>query len=206
MCRSPADRGGAYGEIMAKTKQDYVGVDNKQRIIEAATELFITKGAQETSLADIARHLNISKGTLYYYYSTKADLIYDVTDIYMENLTSGLLSWIKSLERDSPPENILEVVFRTVLEAQTRGKLHIYLIHEAITHNPALKEKIQGAYARWKHMLKEGLEQIYGDRYPAREYAEILLTMLTGSIVHTILGVDMAPLKSLIHPLFYGAR
>jgi TetR/AcrR family acrAB operon transcriptional repressor len=188
---------------MAKSKLDYVGIDNKKRIIEAATELFITKGAQETSLADIARHLNISKGTLYYYYSTKAELIFDVTDIYMEDLTTGLLEWVKELDSDSPPENILQVVFQTVFEAQTRGKLHIYLIQEAITNNPRLKQKIQQAYTRWKDMIREGLEDIYGDRYPAKEYAEILLTMLTGGIIHTILEVDMAPLKSLIHPLFH---
>lgn len=188
---------------MGKSKLDYVGIDNKKRIIDAATELFITQGAQDTSLADIARQLKISKGTLYYYYSSKAELIFDVTEIYMENLTSGLLKWVKGLSHDSPPENILEVVFQTVFEARTRGKLHIYLIQEAITHNPQLKEKIRNAYLRWKEMLREGLEEIYGDRYPAQEYAEILLTMLTGGIVHTILEVDMAPLKSLIHPLFH---
>jgi len=188
---------------MAKSKLDYAGIDNKKRIIDAATELFITKGAQDTSLADIAGYLNISKGTLYYYYATKAELIFDVTDIYMEELTNGLLDWVKSLEPGSAPENILEVVFQTVFDARTRGKLHIYLIQEAITNNPRLKEKIQRAYARWKMMIQEGLEDIYGNRYPAHEYSEIILTMLTGGIIHTIIEVDMAPLKSLVHPLFH---
>ncbi len=191
---------------MGKTKQDYAGVDNKTRIIEAATELFITKGAQETSLADIARYLGISKGTLYYYYSTKAELIFDVTDIYMENLSTSLLDWVRGLEPGAPPENIFEVVFRTIFEARTRGKLHIYLIHEAVTNTPSLKKKIQGAYVHWKEMLRQGLEEIYGNRYPASEYSEILLTMLTGGIVHTILDLDMAPLKSLIHPLFQDSK
>jgi AcrR family transcriptional regulator len=191
---------------MGKTKQDYAGVDNKNRIIEAATELFITKGAQDTSLADIARFLGISKGTLYYYYSTKAELIFDVTDIYMENLSTSLLDWVRGLEPGAPPENIFEVVFRTIFEARTRGKLHIYLIHEAVTNTPSLKKKIQGAYAHWKEMLRQGLEEIYGNHYPASEYAEILLTMLTGGIVHTILDLDMAPLKSLIRPLLQDSK
>ena len=139
---------------MRKSKQDYVGVDNRQRILEAATDLFIEQGAQHTSLADIARKLNISKGTLYYYYSTKSDLIFDVTDVYMQELSSGLLEWVKSLQEDTPPESILETVFKTVLHAQTRGRLHIYLIHEAITHNPALGSRIRDAYSRWKRMLQ----------------------------------------------------
>jgi len=186
---------------MPKSKQDYVGIDNRKRILEAATKLFIEQGSQQTSLADIARSLQISKGTLYYYYSTKADLIFDVTDLYMQELTEGLLEWAKSLDKELPPENILETVFKTIIQAQTRGKLHIYLIHEAITHHPALKEKIQSAYRRWKGTLKEGLDAVFGTTIDTQLYANIILTMLTGGIIHTIIGVEMPPLKDLIHTL-----
>ncbi|HKK64938.1 MAG TPA: TetR/AcrR family transcriptional regulator [Clostridia bacterium] len=188
---------------MRKSKQDYVGIDNRQRILEAATDLFIQQGAQDTSLAEIAQALNISKGTLYYYYSSKADLIFDVTDVYMQELTEGLLDWVKSLKEKTAPENILEAVFHTIFNAETRGKLHIYLIHEAITTQGQLQEKIKAAYGRWKLMLQEGLDTVFGDTLDTKVYADIILTMLTGGIVHTIIGVEMAPLKELIHPLLY---
>ena len=188
---------------MRKSKQDYVGIDNRQRILEAATELFIQQGAQDTSLAEIAQALSISKGTLYYYYSSKADLIFDVTDVYMQELTEGLLDWVKSLKENTAPENILEAVFHTIFNAKTRGKLHIYLIHEAITTHGQLKEKIREAYGRWKLMLQEGLDTVFGDTLDTKVYADIILTMLTGGIVHTIIGVEMAPLKELVYPLLY---
>ncbi|MDZ7794132.1 MAG: TetR/AcrR family transcriptional regulator [Spirochaetia bacterium] len=188
---------------MRKSKQDYVGIDNRQRILEAATDLFIQQGAQDTSLAEIAQALNISKGTLYYYYSSKAELIFDVTDVYMQELTEGLLDWVKSLKETTAPENILEAVFHTIFNAKTRGKLHIYLIHEAITTQGPLQEKIKAAYGRWKLMLQEGLDTVFGDTLDTKVYADIILTMLTGGIVHTIIGVEMAPLKELIHPLLY---
>ncbi len=188
---------------MRKSKQDYVGIDNRKRILDAATELFIQQGAQDTSLAEIARTLNISKGTLYYYYSSKADLIFDVTDSYMQELTEGLLNWVKDLREKTPPENILETVFHTIFNAKTRGKLHIYLIHEAITNHGDLQQKIQAAYKRWKMMLQEGLYTVFGDSLDTKIYADIILTMLTGGIVHTIVGVEMAPLKELVSPLLY---
>lgn len=188
---------------MRKSKQDYVGIDNRRRILQAATELFIEQGAQDTSLAEIARRLNISKGTLYYYYSSKADLIFDVTDAYMQELTEGLLDWVKSLKEQTAPESILEAVFHTIFKAETRGKLHIYLIHEAITTQSELKGKIKAAYGRWKLMLQEGLDTVFGTTLDTKVYADIILTMLTGGIVHTILGVEMAPLKELVHPLLY---
>ncbi len=186
---------------MAKSKQDYAGIDNRKRIIDRATELFIEQGAHDTSLSDIARSLGISKGTLYYYYSSKAELIFDVTDIYMEKLTTSLLDWVKELE-DNSTENVLEVLFREVFNAKTRGKLHLYLIHEAITHDQQIKEKIQHSYRRWKSMLQEGLQIAFGDSSDyAHEYADLILTLLTGGIVHSVLELDTVPIERLVHPL-----
>ncbi len=188
---------------MRKSKQDYAGVDNRKRILDTATDLFIKQGAQDTSLADIARALGISKGTLYYYYTTRADLIFDVTDAYMQELTQGLLQWVKTLDRKIPPESILETVFKTFFNAQTRGKLHVYLIHEAITHNKTLAGKIQMAYRNWKEMLREGLEVVFDDSIDTQIYADIILTMITGGIIHTILDVEMSPLEEMVKPLLY---
>ena len=47
----------------------------KETILSAATDLIIKQGVKNTSLADIAKASNISKGTLYYHYSSKNDLI-----------------------------------------------------------------------------------------------------------------------------------
>ena len=183
---------------MAKSKLDYANIDNKQRIIEAATKLFIKQGAHETSLADIARELNISKGTLYYYYSTKSDLIFDVTDIYMKRLSSKLLNWVKSHDNTSSPAEIISVVFKIMFKNTTRGKLHIYLIYEAISHNKILKKRIHSAYAEWQKMLEDALKEILPDEKDPSIVAEIILSMITGGIVHSALGIKMSPLTEVL--------
>ena len=43
-------------------------------IIDAALELFVSKGFTATRLDDIAKHAGISKGTLYLYFNSKEDL------------------------------------------------------------------------------------------------------------------------------------
>ncbi len=183
---------------MAKSKLDYANVDNKQRIIEAATKLFIKQGAHETSLADIANELNISKGTLYYYYSTKSDLIFDVTDIYMKKLSSKLLNWVKSHDKTNSPAEIISVVFKIMFKNTTRGKLHIYLIYEAISHNKILKKRIQSAYSEWQKMLEEALADILPGNKEPEIVAEIILAMITGGIVHSALGIKMRPLPEVL--------
>ena len=186
---------------MQKSKQDYSNVDNKQRIIDAATRLFIRQGAHNTSLADIAKELDISKGTLYYYYSSKSDLIFDVTDIYMKRLSAKLLNWIKGHDSREQPAEIISVVFKTMFKTTSRGKLHIYLIYEAITHNDALKTRIKQAYSKWQEMLEEGLSRILSDDKDPAIIAEIILTMITGGVVHSALGIKMSPMNEVLPPI-----
>ena len=50
-------------------------MDNKTKILEAALNLFITKGFDGTSTAKIAREAGVSNGTLFHYFKTKEALI-----------------------------------------------------------------------------------------------------------------------------------
>ena len=47
----------------------------KERIIEAADDLFYQKGYEFTSFADIAEVVNISRGNFYHHYKTKDDIL-----------------------------------------------------------------------------------------------------------------------------------
>lgn len=187
---------------MRKSKRDYRDVDNKNRIVQAATELFIQKGAQDTSLSDIARKLEISKGTLYYYYASKADLLFDVTDAFMRNLTGSLLDWVKGLQRKMPANEVVTQVLKELFAAKNRGKLHLYLIYEAITENHLLKKKLGEAYEQWLQMLKEGLHVVLPENDSVDTYAEILLMMITGGIIHSALGISTSKTDEAVSLVF----
>ena len=44
-------------------------------ILHAAAKMFVERGYYETSLADIAASLNVTKPTLYYYVSSKEEML-----------------------------------------------------------------------------------------------------------------------------------
>ena len=46
----------------------------KEALLENALELFLSKGLQETSIADIAKKAGVAKGTFYLYFKDKVDL------------------------------------------------------------------------------------------------------------------------------------
>ena len=60
------------GDPEPKTPQER----KKRRILEAATELFISQGYRKTSVDEVARRSAVAKGTVYLYYKNKNDLLF----------------------------------------------------------------------------------------------------------------------------------
>ncbi len=55
-----------------KTKED--AEITRQRIIDAAREVFSTHGVSKTSLEKIAKHANVTRGAVYWHFENKAEL------------------------------------------------------------------------------------------------------------------------------------
>lgn len=56
------------------------GESNRQRIIDAANQLFYTRGYNQTSFRDISVATGIPRGNFYYYFKTKDDILGAVVD------------------------------------------------------------------------------------------------------------------------------
>src|SRR3984885_872985 len=59
------------------------GQGKRQRLIDAACEVFYTRGVERTTLADIAAAAGIPLGNVYYYFKTKNDLIQAVVEAHL---------------------------------------------------------------------------------------------------------------------------
>lgn len=187
---------------MTKERKDNQATDTKQSILYAASKLITEKGVKNTSLADIAKEVGISKGTLYYYYSTKDDIIYDITDIHLKQITEELLSWIGTIENDATPEEILVVVFEKILKAETRGKLHLYLISDAAIGNNSLKERFKQRYREWRTTLEHGTRMVLKDKKVNYEIlSHIILAALDGFTIQQMIGVEKIPIKDIANIL-----
>ncbi|MEU4539980.1 TetR/AcrR family transcriptional regulator [Streptosporangium sp. NPDC023825] len=60
--------------------------DTKTRIQEAARELFLRQGVQNTSLKHIADRLGITKPALYYHFDSREDLVRSIVQPFMDEL------------------------------------------------------------------------------------------------------------------------
>jgi len=186
------------GWKMSKEGTEVQLISTRQSILDEASKLIAQKGVKNTSLADISKEVGISKGTLYYYYSTKNDIIYDIADIHLKQITDELLSWIDNIASDE----ILKVVFEKISTAETRGKLHLYLISDAVTSNEPLKQRFKEKYKEWRLTLEDGLRKVLKNKttdYGVLSY--IILAALDGFTVQWMLGVEKIPIDGIANLL-----
>ncbi|GAB4289050.1 MAG: hypothetical protein Kow0098_06790 [Ignavibacteriaceae bacterium] len=68
----------------------------RERIIEAASDLFSKKNYHEVMMDDVAKMISVAKGTLYNYFPSKEDLYFSIMKMRMDNLILSLKEKISS--------------------------------------------------------------------------------------------------------------
>ena len=64
--------------------------DKRERLLEAARDLFYRRGIERTALADIAKAADVPLGNVYYYFKAKDDIVRAVIAAHLENLQAVL--------------------------------------------------------------------------------------------------------------------
>ena len=90
----------------------------KQRIIEEASELFGLAGVKSTTMDDLARHLGISKRTIYENFQDKEDLLVSCIAAFSENNKKYFEKLL--LEADNVVEAILAILQMSAEKAALR--------------------------------------------------------------------------------------
>ena len=74
----------------------------REAILATAAQLFTQQGVHGTSLGDIAAAADLSKGTLYYYYPAKEELVLTIGEGCLSHFTDRILAWVDGLRREEP--------------------------------------------------------------------------------------------------------
>lgn len=181
---------------MARTAKG-TGADNRKKILDAAMAMIGEKGVDKTSLAEIARASGLSKGTLYYYYASKNDLIFDIADQHMANLTTAVFAMIEKNNATTMAE-LLFAFFSALLASEARSRLHLYLVREAVSGNQPLKKRFRTTYARWFDMVDEIYGKIGKPREDVAAKARFLVAVADGFILQTLLEADRPDIRDIV--------
>lgn len=89
-------------------------MDRREAIIDAAVRLFHERGYSNTSMQNIADAVGLLKGSLYYYITSKEDLLYEIHERFMNVLIEKTES--REAAADLPPRQRLEGVIIDLLQ------------------------------------------------------------------------------------------
>lgn len=148
-------------------------------IINAASELFSERGVWGTSLGDIAKAVGISKGTLYYHYPAKQDIVEIVSTRCISDIGDRILGWIDGISGDSEPRRALSELCEALLgEAGLRLFISIY---NAAEPEGDMEASIDRAMSEWNVMLDVGaLRMRAGAAAKMKRIAPAIIPFLCG--------------------------
>ena len=150
--------------------------ERKKEIMDTAAQFFMIKGYEETSVNMIVEHLNIAKGTFYYYFKSKEEILGAILEGYLEQFAQQIKLII--LNKEMHAHEKLQFVLKNILSSNQEPKhltAHVEDSNSGKLHQ-MMDEKF---YEKFKpiivSILKQGInEGIFKVSYP-EELTEILL-------------------------------
>lgn len=134
--------------------------ERRNEILDAADELFAQKGFDGTSTNDILEKVGIARGTLYYHFKSKEEIL----DSLIERYNVRLLCAAQEVASDkSIPivERIIRVVMALNISGGSSEEImdHIHKPQNALMHQKIQKVIINGVPPILTEIILEGIEQ-----------------------------------------------
>ena len=170
----------------------------KEHILDIAINLITHNGIKNTSLSDISKAAGISKGTLYYHYASKDDLIFDIADVHLNIITDAVLECVKNIEKNSSKDELINLILRKIATIGSTGRIHMYLLCEAITGNDSLRERIKVKYIQWRTTLQDEIYKNLSESIDEAEaFSFLLISIVDGLVVQSILKTEKLPYEKI---------
>lgn len=150
--------------------------ERKNEILDVAERLFGTKGFDGTSTGDILGEIGIARGTLYYHFKSKEDIL----DAMIERMTGSLVAKASEIagNRDVP---VLQRLTRMMMALNVDGNLgheimtQVHKSQNALMHQKMQEQLLAGVNPIVTGLIEEGIAQgLCRTDYPA-EVAEMTL-------------------------------
>ncbi|MFC5589846.1 TetR/AcrR family transcriptional regulator [Sporosarcina soli] len=152
----------------------------KEELTKHSVVLFQQKGFSETSIQDIVDSIGVTKGTFYYYFTSKEMLLMEIHERYIDDLLNRQKAILEQIE--SYRAKIVGIVKLIIHDLQTQGPNGRIYFREMRNLAPENVEKIK----KKREAFRLNVEQVLRDGIQAGEFRENLQPKM---IAFAILGV-----------------
>ena len=163
----------------------------RNQILDAATKVFVRLGFQHARMDDIVEESGLSKGTLYWYFKSKEDIINAI----LRRLFAGALESLESLleAEGTVSERLVQLTSDRVTGMKHMSSLVpiIFEFYAVAVHQQWVKQFIGEYFKHFRGLLEDLIQQGIdrGEFYPvnAAETAISLASMYEGLTIHWLM-------------------
>ncbi|TQM31492.1 TetR/AcrR family transcriptional regulator [Nocardia bhagyanarayanae] len=161
--------------------------ESRRMLIDAASALFVEKGYQQTTFADVAQRSGISRGSIPWHFGNKEGLLAAVLD----QASEALLEASDDADAaESPQAYDLVAQAKRFTMART-SLLFVTLYVEAVNPASPIHDKYVALHERLRQSTKRWIERFV--RLPETMTADGLATVLVGAAIGIHVQSAMAP-------------
>ena len=134
----------------------------KHKLIETGIQLFDQNGFKSTSVQDIVQLLGVTKGTFYYYFNSKEELLKEIHLSYIEELVQQQVKIIKN-RQTSFTKKLYEIVTLLIRNIRTeRQSARIFtreMRHLSGEYFEEIKDKRNQFRKNMQRLIEDGMQQ-----------------------------------------------
>ena len=141
--------------------------ERRRQILEASLEAFAEKGFDKTTMDDIARASDVSKGLLYWYFANKQTLFAALIEMVFDDFQMMVDRIISTTKTQSPPDRLRALIVEPseMFAPDTRFVgLYMDFFVQAWQHD-LVQQAIKSGYAEYIRLISDvvhdGIEQGY---------------------------------------------
>jgi AcrR family transcriptional regulator len=174
--------------------------DVKETIIRESIRLFLGKGYRGTSVKEITEAAGIGRGTLYWYFKSKDEILTSIFDKWKSAFVDGLREAVNSREGDFSAKYKAFHKFSTEFARDQRELAIVFntLLNEIVgSHSPA-ETAVKVVYDQYWRVLEDMLEEgkkegTVNGSIDSLLYAHVIAASHTGMLVEWFVnGEDLA--------------
>lgn len=157
--------------------------EKRERILDAMQDLMNQNLAETISVSDIAKKAGIGKGSIYYYFQSKSDIIEGVIERSYSNAIEESKRLVSSQDIDAFTK--MEIIFRTCLESsselkrQEQNSTFIGIQQSALIHQQFISIITKNLKPILADIMRQGIREGSIQCEMPDETAEIVLLILT---------------------------
>ncbi len=152
-------------------------IERRNEILDAAEELFVTKGYDKTSTNDILDRVGIARGTLYYHFKSKEEIL----NAMIERINDSLIAKAKMIAADTSVP-VIDRLVMTIASLNVETDIGHEIIGEvhkpqnALMHQKMQENLTSKMVPILLELAEEGVRQgLFSMKYPAETIEMLFL-------------------------------